>query len=94
MVVVRIGSNIRHEIGPIELIGLHNELFGTLFVRMNLLKLSLLLLVIIGILIFVGFLFIWFWRRRSNEHEKVYKRIQLQMEQMECNVRNECKQVS
>jgi plexin A len=34
-----------------------------------------------------------FWRRRQSEHERSYKRIQLRMEQMESQVRQECKQV-
>lgn len=60
---------------------------------MNLLKFVLLIFCAIGFLLFVAISLIWLWRRRGNEHERVYKRIQMQMEQMESNVRNECKQV-
>lgn len=35
----------------------------------------------------------WAWRRRQGEHERTYRRIQMQMEQMESQVRTECKQV-
>lgn len=66
---------------------------GGALLRMNLLKFLLLLFCGIGFLIFAAMALFWLWRRRGNEHERVYKRIQMQMEQMESNVRNECKQV-
>jgi plexin A len=94
LVVVRIGSSIRLEIGPLELTGYGGGLFGSgvLYIRMNLLKFLFLLVLIVGLVTLAAFLLIWLWRRRGNEHERNYKRIQLQMEQMESNVRNECKQ--
>uniref|UniRef100_A0A915D9Z4 IPT/TIG domain-containing protein n=1 Tax=Ditylenchus dipsaci TaxID=166011 RepID=A0A915D9Z4_9BILA len=89
LVVVKIGS-IRMEIGPLEYDSNSSSMGG--LVRMNLLKLVLLLLCALALLLLAALLILWLWRRRNNEHERVYKRIQMQMEQMESNVRNECKQ--
>uniref|UniRef100_A0A914CJF6 Sema domain-containing protein n=1 Tax=Acrobeloides nanus TaxID=290746 RepID=A0A914CJF6_9BILA len=86
MVVVRIGS-LRAELGLLEYESSSIALF-----RMNLMRLFLILLSGIGILGAAGVLLFLLWKRRSNQHERDYKRIQLQMEQMETNVRNECKQ--
>ncbi len=44
---------------------------------------------VLGILLAVAFV----WRRRSGQADRDYKRIQLQMETLESNVRKQCKQV-
>lgn len=88
LVVVRVGG-VRAEIGPVELVGYSGSLVWGM--RISLLKLLLLIFAALSLLVFVGTLLLWLWRRRGSEHERVYKRIQLQMEQMESNVRNECK---
>lgn len=92
LVVVRFGSGrIRAEIGPVEFTD-SVALRSSLFLRNNLLRLLLLLVCGVGVVgagLVVLFLL---WKRRSSEHEQDYRRIQLQMDQMESNVRNECKQ--
>ncbi|CAD5226439.1 unnamed protein product [Bursaphelenchus xylophilus] len=92
LVVVRFGSGrIRAEIGPLEFTD-SVSLQSSAFMRNNLVRLILILVFGIGI-VGVGLVLIFFlWRRRSSEHERDYKRIQMQLEQMESNVRNECKQ--
>ncbi|KAL3077577.1 hypothetical protein niasHS_012283 [Heterodera schachtii] len=91
LVVVRIGR-VRVEIGPLEYAGgaisagiSRVELWSR---RAGVLGLAILLIIVIVVLAAVGLA----WRRRQGEHERTYRRIQLQMEQMESQVRSECKQ--
>ncbi|KAL3122063.1 hypothetical protein niasHT_009356 [Heterodera trifolii] len=90
LVVVRIGR-VRVEIVPLEYAGgaisagiSRVELWSR---RAGVLGLAILLIVVIVVLAAVGLA----WRRRQGEHERTYRRIQLQMEQMESQVRSECK---
>ena len=85
MVVVRVGQ-LRVELGLIE----YDD--ASALLRMNMKRLFF--IIGSGVLIFVAaaILIVILWRRRSSEHERDYKRIQMQMEQMETSVRNECKQ--
>ncbi|KAL3122069.1 hypothetical protein niasHT_009362 [Heterodera trifolii] len=87
---VRIGR-VRVEIVPLEYAGgaisagiSRVELWSR---RAGVLGLAILLIVVIVVLAAVGLA----WRRRQGEHERTYRRIQLQMEQMESQVRSECK---
>lgn len=56
-----------------------------------------LLLTIIFVLIatcfLTGVILCFIYSKKRNEREKEYKKIQLKMEHLEFNVRNECKQV-
>uniref|UniRef100_A0A6A7FXH8 Plexin-B-like n=5 Tax=Hirondellea gigas TaxID=1518452 RepID=A0A6A7FXH8_9CRUS len=84
LVVVRVGSNLRYDIGllryemmkeyqfPPEAIG--GMAAGGLFLAL----MSMVILVV--------------YRRKSNQAEREYKRIQIQMDTLESNVRSECKQ--
>ncbi|CAD5219426.1 unnamed protein product [Bursaphelenchus okinawaensis] len=92
LVVIRFGSGrIRAEIGPLEFTD-SVTLQSSAFMKNNLVRLILILVFGIGIVGIGLILLFYLWRRRTNEHERDYKRIQMQMEQMESNVRNECKQ--
>ncbi|KAH7725496.1 PLX-2 protein [Aphelenchoides avenae] len=86
LVVVHVGA-LRAELGMLEYDLSGNDLF-----RLNRMRLVLIALSAVGVLGAVTLLVFLLWRRRSSEHDRVYKRIQLQLEQMECSVRNECKQ--
>uniref|UniRef100_A0A1I7Y844 Sema domain-containing protein n=1 Tax=Steinernema glaseri TaxID=37863 RepID=A0A1I7Y844_9BILA len=82
LVTVKIG-NIRAELGLIEYES-----------RLRIGPWRLLILGAVGctLLTVACILLFTLWRRRSNQHERDYKRIQMQMDQMESTVRNECKQ--
>jgi hypothetical protein len=101
LVVVRIG-HIRVEIGPLEYINenklIENGGIAAYFLpRQKVAVAAILLSIIFALLTIITIIAaILSWRRRhfqGIEHEKSYKRIQLQMEQMESQVRKECKQV-
>uniref|UniRef100_A0AC34RI63 Sema domain-containing protein n=1 Tax=Panagrolaimus sp. JU765 TaxID=591449 RepID=A0AC34RI63_9BILA len=85
MVVVRVGQ-LRVELGLLE----YDDVSALL--RMNTKRLFFIIGSAMVIFITAAILIVILWRRRSNEHERDYKRIQMQMEQMETSVRNECKQ--
>uniref|UniRef100_A0A0N5A3Z0 Sema domain-containing protein n=1 Tax=Parastrongyloides trichosuri TaxID=131310 RepID=A0A0N5A3Z0_PARTI len=89
LVVVKVG-NLRFEIGSIEYESTVGGNFGVM--RMSVIRFILLLITVIFAIIIIIFCFITLWKRRNGERERDYKRIQQQMEQMESNVRNECKQ--
>lgn len=89
LVVVRLG-HIRAEIGPLEFAEA-GTLQASAFLRTNLLRMVMLVIFAIGILAAIALLLFLLWRRRSNENERTYKRIKQQMEQLESNVRSECK---
>lgn len=86
MVVVRVGA-LRAELGLLEYEN------GSALFRMNKSRLLLVVLTSLGVLGIAGVILFLLWKRRNFQHVQDYKRIQLQMEQMETNVRNECKQV-
>ena len=50
-----------------------------------------LVLVFLSILLAIVLLFFCFWKRRKTEKERDYRKIQLQLEELESNVRKECK---
>uniref|UniRef100_A0AAF5DK30 Sema domain-containing protein n=2 Tax=Strongyloides stercoralis TaxID=6248 RepID=A0AAF5DK30_STRER len=89
LVVVKVG-NLRFEIGSIEYESMVGGDFGVM--RMPVIRFILLLITVIFTIILIIFSLITIWKRRNGERERDYKRIQQQMEQMESNVRNECKQ--
>ncbi|KAI6187233.1 hypothetical protein M3Y98_00220500 [Aphelenchoides besseyi] len=90
LVVVRVGG-VRSEIGPLEFADSAN-IQSSAFVRTNLLRFIIATIFAFGFLAAGCILLYCLWQRRSTEHERVYKRIQQQMEQMEYNVRNECRE--
>lgn len=89
LVVIRLG-HIRVEIGPLEFADA-GHLKTSAFLRTNLVRMIALVFFAIGALAVGTFLLFLLWRRRHSEHERTYKRMKLQMEQLESNVRNECK---
>ncbi|KAI3411975.1 hypothetical protein GPALN_002029 [Globodera pallida] len=83
LVVVRVGR-VRAEIGPLEYAGGGGGVGGIsrlelLTRRAGVLGLAVVLAAVCAVLAAVGLA----WRRRQGEHERTYRRIQLQMEQME-----------
>ncbi|BES90369.1 Plexin B [Nesidiocoris tenuis] len=84
VVVVRVGRNLRFQIGYLQYDMLHAYSFPPEAVA--------------GIAAGVGCLVILFvlvlivYRRKSTQAEREYKRIQIQMDTLESNVRSECKQ--
>uniref|UniRef100_A0AC35U6B2 Sema domain-containing protein n=1 Tax=Rhabditophanes sp. KR3021 TaxID=114890 RepID=A0AC35U6B2_9BILA len=88
LVVVKIG-NLRYEVGSIEFEATFGGNFGVL--RMPVIRVFLLFIILVFIILLITFFIITMWKKRSGERERDYKRIQQQMEQMESNVRNECK---
>uniref|UniRef100_A0A146MHQ7 Plexin-B n=2 Tax=Lygus hesperus TaxID=30085 RepID=A0A146MHQ7_LYGHE len=84
IVVVRVGKNLRFQIGYLRYDMLHAYSFPPEAVA--------------GIAAGVGCLVILFvlvlivYRRKSTQAEREYKRIQIQMDTLESNVRSECKQ--
>uniref|UniRef100_A0A1I7WME4 Sema domain-containing protein n=1 Tax=Heterorhabditis bacteriophora TaxID=37862 RepID=A0A1I7WME4_HETBA len=79
-VVVSIGR-VRAELGLIE----YADTIDTL-------KLWVLVVSTIGALVVLLILLALLWKKRRNERERDYKKIQMQMEHLESNVRKECKQ--
>jgi hypothetical protein len=90
-VVVRIGRT-RTEIGSLEYAGGHPNGPLTSNPFWNRRMTAAVLLTLIGLTLGMAGLGL-LWRRRQGQHERTYRRIQLQMEQMESQVRQECKQV-
>ena len=107
LVVVRVGR-VRVEIGPLEYLGgdlTENGLLDSgegiaarLLPRQKAAAAAVLAAIASALLALVTVVAALLgWRRRrcqGIEHERSYKRIQLQMEQMESQVRQECKQVN
>ncbi|VDK63949.1 unnamed protein product [Anisakis simplex] len=83
LLTVIIGS-IRHELGFVE--------YESSALRLSLSRLLLLLIGGVLVCTIVTVLAFIMYRRKRDEREKDYKRIQLKMEYLEFNVRNECKQ--
>ncbi|XP_058463896.1 plexin-B [Malaya genurostris] len=83
LVVVRVGQNLRYEIGYLKYDLMKPYTFS-----------HILLGIIIGTLFFVVSLVVilFIYRRKSTQAEREYKRIQIQMDTLESNVRMECKQ--
>lgn len=81
--MVRVGKNLRFSIGYLKY-----DIFKPFS-----LPAEAITMIAIGILLFVffflGILFIY--RRKSTQAEREYKRIQIQMDTLESNVRSECK---
>ncbi|TMS39516.1 hypothetical protein L596_006026 [Steinernema carpocapsae] len=84
LVTITIG-NIRSELGLME----YESVLG---LRIGPWRLLVLGAVGVTLLTVACGLLFTLWRRRSSQHERDYKRIQMQMDQMESTVRNECKQ--
>lgn len=83
LVVVRVGRNLRFPIG---------------YLRYDVSKPFALppaatVLIVIGIIVFIALfgLVLFIYRRKSTQAEREYKRIQIQMDTLESNVRFECK---
>ncbi|KAF7286951.1 hypothetical protein GWI33_002800 [Rhynchophorus ferrugineus] len=83
LVVVRVGKTLRFPIGYLKY-----DLYKTFeFPR------EAIILIIAGAILFVLFLgaVVVVYRRKSTQAEREYKRIQIQMDTLESNVRSECK---
>ncbi|XP_063589572.1 plexin-B-like isoform X1 [Penaeus indicus] len=84
LVVVRMGQNLRFSIGHLRYEMIKEYQFppeaigGMAFGGLFLVLVSMVILVV--------------YRRKSNQAEREYKRIQIQMDTLESNVRSECKQ--
>lgn len=96
LVSVKVG-NIRQELGLIEWADSNKAtLFVVAIASVNLnvfFKSSNVKNFQIGALAVVLGAFVVLWRRRTRERERDYKKVQLQMEHLESNVRKECTQV-
>lgn len=81
---VLVGKSLRYQIGYIQYDMVSNNTFPTEAVAGIIAGvISVLTLFIIGLM---------FFRRKSTQAEREYKRIQIQMDTLESNVRLECKQ--
>jgi plexin A len=89
LVIVRLG-HIRVEIGPLEFADAKN-IQASAFLHTNLFRMVIVIIFVIGIVASSGLFLCWLFRRRNTQNERTYKRIKQQMEQLESNVRNECK---
>ncbi|XP_022914955.1 plexin-B isoform X2 [Onthophagus taurus] len=83
LVVVRVGKNLRFPIGYLRYDVLKPFTLPTEAVLMISIGIALFVIFLVGILIAL--------RRKSTQAEREYKRIQIQMDTLESNVRYECK---
>lgn len=81
--MVRVGKNLRFPIGYLRYDVLKPYTLPPEAIAMIAVG------IILFVLFFVGILFIY--RRKSTQAEREYKRIQIQMDTLESNVRSECK---
>lgn len=81
--VVRVGKNLRFPIGYLRYDVLKPYTLPPEAIAMIAVG------IILFVLFFVGILFVY--RRKSTQAEREYKRIQIQMDTLESNVRSECK---
>lgn len=84
LVVVRVGKNLRFPIGY-----LHYEVLKPFAFPPEAIA-TVAAGIVLFVIFFVGVLFVY--RRKSTQAEREYKRIQIQMDTLESNVRSECKQ--
>ncbi|KAF2368826.1 Plexin repeat [Trinorchestia longiramus] len=84
VVVVRVGSNLRYVIGDLRYEMMKEYQFPP--EAIGGMATGGLFLVLVSMVILVVY------RRKSNQAEREYKRIQIQMDTLESNVRSECKQ--
>ncbi|CAG2109656.1 unnamed protein product, partial [Medioppia subpectinata] len=84
LVVVKVGSNLRYEIGYLQYeVVKSTELPPIAIVVITVSSVALILFVLISLAIM---------RHKSSQAEREYKRIQMQMDTLENSVRSECKQ--
>lgn len=83
LVVVRVGKSLRFPIGYLHYDVMKPFAFPPVAIAMIAAGISLFVIFFIGILII--------YRRKSTQAEREYKRIQIQMDTLESNVRSECK---
>lgn len=83
LVVVRVGKNLRFEIGYLRYDVLKPFTFPPEAIAMIAAG------IVLFVLFFIAVLFVY--RRKSTQAEREYKRIQIQMDTLESNVRSECK---
>lgn len=83
LVVVRVGKSLRFPIGY-----LRYDIFKTFAFPPE-----AIIMIAVGTLLFVLFFVavLFVYRRKSTQAEREYKRIQIQMDTLESNVRSECK---
>lgn len=83
LVVVRVGKSLRFPIGY-----LRYDIFKTFAFPPE-----AIIMIAVGTLLFVLFFIavLFVYRRKSTQAEREYKRIQIQMDTLESNVRSECK---
>ncbi|XP_063707390.1 plexin-B isoform X3 [Culicoides brevitarsis] len=84
LVVVRVGRSLRYPIGHLRY-DLNKTLTSTQAVFVFVVVASLAIVVILTIVLIL-------YRRKSTQAEREYRRIQIQMDTLESNVRMECKQ--
>ncbi|CAI4227140.1 unnamed protein product [Auanema sp. JU1783] len=80
LVVVLVGK-LRQELGYIQYAS-----------SLNTVRLWVLVVASLAAFTLLIFMLIIFWKKRQNDQQRDYKKIQLQMEHLESNVRKECKQ--
>lgn len=81
--MVRVGKSLRFPIGYLHYDVMKPFAFPPVAIAMIAAGISLFVIFFIGILII--------YRRKSTQAEREYKRIQIQMDTLESNVRSECK---
>lgn len=84
LVVVRVGKILRFQIGYLQYDMLHNYTFPPEVIVITSAVVASLVVLFLVILVV--------YRRKSTQAEREYKRIQIQMDTLESNVRSECKQ--
>lgn len=84
LVVIRVGRNLRYPVGYLKY-DLQKSLTSTQAIFFIICIVSLAIVVILTIVLFL-------YRRKSTQAEREYRRIQIQMDTLESNVRLECKQ--
>lgn len=83
LVVVRIGKNLRFKIGYLKYDLMKSYTFSHAITGIGIGTLIIVVLLIVVLIVY---------RRKSTQAEREYKRIQIQMDTLESNVRLECKQ--
>lgn len=81
--MVRVGRNLRFQLGYLRYDIYKSFAFPP----------EAIIMIAVGTILFVLFFFaiLFVYRRKSTQAEREYKRIQIQMDTLESNVRSECK---
>lgn len=84
MVTVRVGQFLKFQVGYLQYELMKTSIFPVEAYWVAAIS-AIILLFLFGVVVFV-------YRRKSTQAEREYKRIQIQMDTLESNVRSECKQ--